>query len=152
MVISLTKIFILFGFFQSCIFHEFLEPNNSSNQTEPQDERLNNVTYLVEIFPIVSLAYIIQGFLPNIPNSPLNKSLVEMLLETNCFNYYLTEYDKGDKISLFNTIRYSGKSYPDFGDEEGCIEHKNAFLLICIKFDIKSLAFVYKTKIFVLKD
>ena len=133
MVISLTKIFILFGFFQSFIFHEFLEPSYLSNQTDPQDERLNNVTYLVEIFPIVSLAYIIQGFLPNIPNipnSPLNKSLVEMLLETNCCKDYLTKYDNGNKKSLFNTIRYSGKSYPDFGDEEGCIEHKNAFLLI----------------------
>ena len=148
MVISFLKIFILFAFFQLYYLHDFFDYSYLSNQlkNDSSDDILKNRTIeeLVQLMPVASLAYIIRGFLPNIPkiynsttNEPINIDLVKKLLNTSCFQNLLLEY-RSRKNQLFDTIRYSGKTYPDFGDEEGCIKKQNAFLLISINFDIKS--------------
>ena len=116
MVISFLKIFILFAFFFFFYLHDFFHYSYLSNQlkSDSSDDILEKKTIeeLVALFPVVSLAYIIRGFLPNIPeiynstaNKTINIDLVGKLLNTSCFQTYLDEYNKS-KEELFNTIRY----------------------------------------------
>ena len=144
MVISI-KIFILFIIYNFCYLHDYFDNNINekflSNQTSGNNT--DDKTDYVKIFPITYIAYIIKGILPNIsdiiPNtdSIINTDLPTLFIKSQCFGYYNIEYtENSNQELLFNTIRYSGKSYPDFGDEEGCISKKNAFLLISIKFDM----------------
>lgn len=148
MVFPFLKIFILFAFFQLYYLHDFFDYSYLSNQlkSDSSEDILDKKTIeeLVALFPVVSLAYIISGFLPKIPeiynttsNKTVNIDLVTTLMGTSCFQTLLKDYNNS-KEELFYTIRYSGKTYPDFGDEEGCIKKNNSFLLISINFDIKS--------------
>ena len=48
-------------------------------------------------------------------------------------NNYLTEKNVTKANFL---VKYSAKSFPDYGDEEGCLSHKNnAFILFTIKYN-----------------
>ena len=159
MVISFKKILILFIIYQLCylkesFFYNYDEevPSNHS----PQLIQNEQIVYYLQIFPIAYLAYIINNFIPFIPDSPnitdlfnninytnyTDNVLVNILMNTQCFNFYLRNYYSSNqtekKNMLFDTIRYSGKTYPDFGDEEGCIANNKSFLLICINLDLKS--------------
>ena len=109
------------------------------------NEDLNtNITIneAVSLFPIAYLAFIITQFLPNKTTSNSNVNLREYLIRSNCFKEYEEEYKKNININrnqlfnLFNTIHYSGKAYPDFGFEKGCIDNNNSFILINIIFNI----------------
>ena len=145
MVITLKIIFILFSFYKFCFLHDSFDNNLNDKFFSNQTSNNESIEYYVKIFPITYLAYIINGFLPNISTiipeekkKYFNISLPELFVSTPCFKSYLNQYYKSNVTLLFNTIRYSGKTYPDFGDEEGCITNNNAFLLICINFNIDS--------------
>ena len=101
-----------------------LDFNNDTSIDIPIDEA-------IKLFPISYLAYIIRGFLPNIIiNRNNNETILESVIKHDCFNYY-----EKNQTMLNDMIKYSGKSYPDFGEEDGCIRNGYAFLLFCIYFE-----------------
>ena len=60
-------------------------------------------------------------------------SLAMTLSKSNCLKNYFNEAN-ADKIT--NLVKYSSKSFPDFGDEEGCLAQNisNAFFLFSIDY------------------
>ena len=151
MVILLKIIFIIFiispltfskesysNFEEDLILHNSSQNSSDNSSDIPSNKSsdeipLNNF----QLFPIAYLSYIIKGFLPKFNGS--NDFLVAKLLGSECFTRYRREYNEKNTDSLFKTIRYSGKSYPDYGDEEGCIgkdDEKDIFMLFSIYFDV----------------
>ena len=156
MVISFKGIFIILIIYQlnfskesNCSNYDtnLILHNSSENQSDyPQN---NNTKNDFQLFPIAYLAYIISGFLPSFKNSNNSTNntynLVESLTRSKCFQQYNQSYYNNKTESLYKTIRYSGKSYPDYGDEEGCIgkdqEDNNinlTFILFSIYFNIST--------------
>ena len=115
---------------------------SSQNESDKDDDKISDF----KLFPIAYLAYIISGFLPSFGNSDSSKNkLVYSLTSSPCFQYYNQNYYDNETESLYKTIRYSGKSYPDYGDEEGCIGKDNednsanfTFILFSIDFNIST--------------
>ena len=64
-------------------------------------------------------------------------NLFDIIKSSYCFKNYFNEYQKtNDTTAIKQIIKYSAKSYPDFGDEEGCIRKNNSFVLFHINFNI----------------
>ena len=137
------KILLFFIIFQNCLFIQ----NNTTISYEDFENPINNetnITNTTEIdyehvpsyFIISYLSYIIQSFLPNQDPS----ALLKILNETDCFINYIDIYNETHDLSdIIKIIKYSGKSFPDFGDEKSCIEIAgNSFILFTIKYDVKS--------------
>ena len=112
---------------------------NNSNITDNNNTTEIGIKEAVELFPLSYFAYIIKGFLPDVFMSvnQTNKSAEDFILNHNCFRGYKDDFDHKINISIYNMIKYSGKSYPDFGDEDGCIRKNNSFVLFHIYFNIK---------------
>ena len=145
MIISLKIIFIIILIYslayskesnymkcdEDLILHNSLY--NSSEDKIYDDDIRNDF----KLFPIAYLTYIISGFLPTNENN--KEILVSGLIESECFIHYNESYYNNRKEALYGTIRYSGKSYPDYGDEEGCVGKGNdknfSFILFSIDFD-----------------
>ena len=157
MAISISHILIIFIYFSISFgmetinnnfnfnnYDELSQNNNFKNFELIEDQYLPpkiDIREAITLFPISYLTYIIKGFLPNITdsnkvnNSSNISSLVQDIMKSECFTNYIDEYQKNTSF-IYDIIRYSAKSYPDFGDEEGCISTKNAYLLLCISFNI----------------
>ena len=104
---------------------------------ENSNTSLFNIQEAVNLFPFAYLTFIIKQFLPN--ETYKENNIASFLMETSCFKEYKELFiNKTNRTQLYNTIRYSGKSYPDFGNEEGCIEKKNSFILISILFNVEN--------------
>ena len=110
--------------------HNF-ENNNYSQYNETNDNN-TSINEAISNFPASYLTYIIKGFLPKLKNQ--GEQIFEQIKNTSCFQYYFSTAQK----DLQKIIKYSGKSYPDFGDEEGCIREKMLFILFCISFKISN--------------
>ena len=156
MAISIYNIYIIFIYYSISFGMETinnklnlnnydeLSKNINFTSLEVEDQYLSpqiNIKEAITLFPISYLTYIIKGFLPNLTdstevnNSSNISSLVQYIMQSYCFANYFEEYQKNTSF-IYDIIRYSGKSYPDFGDEEGCISSKNAYLLLCISFNL----------------
>ena len=139
---SLKTAFIIYIFYIKTFFskskidesrlnNDFIEEYNCINSNRQQIQDINNKSY-VTYFPVAYLAYIIEGFLPEKIKNETEKDI----FNSSCFKYYLNNVNSTEGIEeIKNIIRYSAKSYPDFGDEEGCIRNDNAFILFYISFD-----------------
>ena len=93
----------------------------SLNQVSNQTDIMNAITYLGASYFALVLYEIIpdpEKFFLLIQSSPCLASLIS------------------NKTKFENTIRYSAKSFPDYGDEEGCININNAFLLLTLNYSI----------------
>ena len=124
---SLKISFILFIIYLSSYF---IKSNSDLNN----DTQKKNYEMAINFFPISYLAYIIKGFLPKIGNESF---LEDSIGNCSCFISYLNISNNSSDIEkILDIIRYSAKSYPDFGNEEGCINKKYAFLLFSIKFNM----------------
>ena len=149
---SYKIIFIIF-IFSKISSIQCLKINNNYNRQLSQNLSLiienyykttnNNQSNLdikeaIQLFPLSYLAYIIKGFLPDVNGSTYNISVEDYILSQKCFQDYKDDYIKGNSSTIYNMIKYSGKSYPDFGDEDGCIRKGYSFLLFYIYFNIKN--------------
>ena len=114
--------------------YNFVENDNLINDNYFQYNETNdkNIKEAISYFPASYLTYIIDGFLPKLKNQ--ESKIFKRIKKSSCFNYYFTE--RKDEIN--KVIKYSGKSYPDFGDEEGCIRNNMSFILFCIHFNINN--------------
>ena len=114
--------------------YNFAENDNLINDNYFQYNETNdkNIKEAISYFPASYLTYIIDGFLPKLKNQ--ESKIFKRIKKSSCFNYYFTE--RKDEIN--KVIKYSGKSYPDFGDEEGCIRNNMSFILFCIHFNINN--------------
>ena len=110
--------------------HYFENDYSQYKETNDNNETNENINETISNFPAAYLTYIIKGFLPKLKNQ--GEQIFEKIKSTSCFNYYFT---KGIN-DIQNIIKYSGKSYPDFGDEEGCLRVNMSFILFCISFNI----------------
>ena len=128
MQFSLKISFILFIIYLKAYFIKSNSDLNNDNQ---------NDTYktAIKYFPISYLAYIIKGFLPKKGDSNF---LGEAIANCSCFKSLTISNNPLDIKKVHDSIKYSAKSYPDFGNEEGCINEKYAFLLFSIKFNINN--------------
>ena len=117
--------------FSSSSFHSFcneyqgIYSKNKTNETdEAYDSKLNNsIKYLAPSY----FALIIKEIIPNTSN------FGEFIKDSECLNNYFSEKNF---TKVNHLIKYSGKSFPDFGDEEGCLSHStNAFILFTIKYN-----------------
>ena len=130
---NMIKILIFFKLFQS-----FLSiPNDIFLSYENLVPNINNETNTTfkepEYFIISYLAYIIKSFLPQ--QNP--DALYSILNGTKCFKKYTENYNRTSNLSdIIKTIKYSGKTYPDYGDEQSCIEANNSFILFTINFTV----------------
>ena len=106
--------------------------NDNFTENNETNDKYNEVEEAISYFPASYLTYIIDGFLPKIANKP--NYIFHKITDTSIFKYYYEE----NKNEIKNVIKYSGKSYPDFGDEEGCIRNNMAFILFCIHFNINN--------------
>ena len=113
----------------SSSFHNFFkeyEINNNQNQavkTNITDKLVNAITYL----PASYFSLIIKEIVPQSSN------FTQFLKGSYCLSNYLTEKNVTKANFL---VKYSAKSFPDYGDEEGCLSHKNnAFILFTIKYN-----------------
>ena len=149
---SYKIIFIIF-IFSKISSIQCLKINNNYNRQLSQNLSLiienyykttnNNQSNLdikeaIQLFPLSYLAYIIKGFLPDVNESTYNISVEDYILSHECFQDYKKDYINGSSSTIYNMIKYSGKSYPDFGDEDGCIRKGYSFLLFYIYFNIKN--------------
>ena len=64
---------------------------------------------------------------------PEPKKLVHVLSNSPCLKNY---FEKNDTEKIEALVKYSSKSFPDFGDEEGCVnpESNNTFFLYTIEY------------------
>ena len=68
---------------------------------------------------------------------PDPQKMTGLLTKSNCLSKYFTE---GNRTKSIDLIKYSSKSFPDYGDEEGCLsmDKDYAFLLFTLKYYIKN--------------
>ena len=68
---------------------------------------------------------------------PDREKITDLLTKSKCLSKYFAEEDH-EKVN--DLIKYSSKSFPDFGDEEGCLsrEKNYAFLLFTLNYYIKN--------------
>ena len=68
---------------------------------------------------------------------PDRDNFIGFIANSDCLKRYLGDTN-GTKI--MNLIKYSAKSFPDYGDEEGCLSNSsdNAFLLLTIKYYVNN--------------
>ena len=68
---------------------------------------------------------------------PDPQKMTGLLTKSNCLSKYFTE---GNQTKIIDLIKYSSKSFPDYGDEEGCLsmDKDYAFLLFTLKYYIKN--------------
>ena len=116
----------------------FFDNENYSQYNETDDNK-DIIKEAISYFPASYLTFIIKGFLPKLKNQ--EDQIFKQIQKTSCFQYYFNK----SKEDFENIIKYSGKSYPDFGDEEGCIRNDMAFFLFCIHFNINN-SFNYEGK------
>ena len=109
-------------------------PSNFYEKNDYFSSEYFTIDEAITIFPVAYLAYIINGFLPASSNN-VNGIANIIMSKSKCFRNLLIQY-KSDPKFIYNSIRYSGKTYPDFGDEEGCISNNQSFVLFCISFNI----------------
>ena len=100
-----------------------------SNET---NDNIDIIKEAISDFPASYLTYIIKGFLPKLKDQ--GDQLFEEISKTQCFNYYFNQ----SKNNISNIIKYSGKSYPDYGDEGGCVDNNMFFILFCMRFNINN--------------
>ena len=113
--------------------------NDNFSQYNETDNNKEIIKEAISYFPASYLTFIIKGFLPKLKNQ--EDQIFKQIQNTSCYQYYLNK----SKEDFENIIKYSGKSFPDFGDEEGCIRNDMAFILFCIHFNINNL-FNYEGK------
>ena len=135
---NMIKIIIFLILFQNFLFN----PNNTTLSYEDFGSELDNEKNITERdysktpsdFVVSYLAYIIESFIPGV----LSKFQKFENLNQTCFKQYLDNYNDTLNLSeIKQVIKYSGKSYPDFGDEKSCIDKENAFILFNIKFNVE---------------
>ena len=121
--------------------HQNLENNNgviptddcrtfeSFNQVSNQSEDIEKaVLYLGPSY----FALIIKEI---IPNENMVTSFIE---QSDCLSNYFKERNQ---VKIRQLLKYSAKSFPDYGDEEGCLSQKNsnnAFLLFTMNYYVNN--------------
>ena len=99
------------------------------NQVSNQSEDIRNaVMYLGPSY----FALIIKEIIPN------ENMVISFIEQSDCLGNYFQEKNQ-DKIRQL--LKYSAKSFPDFGDEEGCLSQKNsnnAFLLFTMNYYVNN--------------
>ena len=113
----------------SSSFQTFINKYNSNfKQNHENDTNINDrVKIAVKYLPASYFTLIIKEIVPQSSN------FTQFLKGSYCLNNYLTEQNE-TKANLL--VKYSAKSFPDYGDEEGCLSHKNnAFILFTIKYN-----------------
>lgn len=63
---------------------------------------------------------------------PSSIKLEDYISRVTCLSKYFNESNQKKVIDL---VKYSAKSFPDFGEEDGCIRNNNSFILFTIKYD-----------------
>jgi len=109
----------------------FFDNDNYSQYNETDDNK-DIIKEAISSFPASYLTFIIKGFLPKLKNK--ENQIFEQIKSTSCFKYYF----RNPQNDFKNIIKYSGKSYPDFADEEGCLRNNMTFILFCIHFNINN--------------
>ena len=77
-------------------------------------------------------ALIIKEIIPN------ESMVITFIEKSSCFGSYF-QVQNQDKIKQL--LKYSAKSFPDYGDEEGCLSQKdsdNAFILFALNYYVKN--------------
>ena len=113
----------------SLSFQNFINKyNNNFNQNHANDSNMpDKVKIAIKYLPASYFTLIIKEIVPQSSN------FTQFLKGSYCLNNYLTEQNE-TKANLL--VKYSAKSFPDYGDEEGCLSHKNnAFILFTIKYN-----------------
>ncbi len=116
--------------FQAEYFQEFYNYDEEYRDGY-ENKTLIEYSDVPKFFSASYLAYIITSFLPHSNNEEMFKYIVN----GECFQRYLVSYtETNDNSDIMNIIRFSGKSYPDFGNEAGCLKENNSFILFYIQF------------------
>ena len=94
------------------------------NEEQNDTDTLRNA---LEYLPSSYFALIIKEIIPD------SNEFINFIAGSDCLKRYLGDTN-GSKI--MNLIKYSSKSFPDYGDEEGCLSNNsdNAFILLTIKY------------------
>ena len=63
---------------------------------------------------------------------PSSIKLEDYISRVTCLSKYFNE---SNQKKVKDLVKYSAKSFPDFGEEGGCISNNNSFILFTIKYD-----------------
>ena len=100
-----------------------LSTNDTTNDTDIQ----RAIKYLAPSY----FALIVREIIPD------PERITNLLTKSTCLSKYFAE---GNDTKIIDLIKYSSKSFPDYGDEEGCLsmEKNYAFLLFTLNYYIKN--------------
>ena len=137
------KVFCAYTFLSICLINNncfndiqsYSFCNNTQNNFNQLIENIQkddpyNISEIKNYLAPSYFALAIQELLPG---------FVEYVKTMDCFGEYLSELNYSKMKDL---ITYSSKYFPDFGDEENCLEegnNNNAFILFVIKYDIHNI-------------
>ena len=118
---------LIFIYISSILISHSLE----ENEKDPYEEciRIYNNTNICDALLFLSPSYFAL-VIKEIIQDP--SKLLNFLLNSKCLKNYFTEKDA---YKFKDIVKYSSKSFPDFGDEEGCLSQRNnAFFLYTIEY------------------
>ena len=97
-----------------------------------EEETVIKLRYAVKFLPASYFARILTEIIPTKGN------FTERIIGSDCMHFFIEKLNN-TKLDdyLKYLIKYSAKSFPDYGDEEGCIaKDEMEFLLFTIKYEI----------------
>ena len=105
-------------------FHNLDSINNSTNYNS--NDSITNITNAVRYFAPSYFTLIIREIIPH-------QDFSKFFNESTCLRKYFKEQND---TKIKDLVKYSAKSFPDFGDEEGCISKNknNVFFLFTIDY------------------
>ena len=140
-ILSKIIFIILFLFITPSISTKFNEISSSDFLTyceESQNNIFQNQNYKSESNNITindTAKYLAPSYFALIVKEivPKGSNLTDFIKNSTCLKKYFME-ENYTKIA--DLVKYSAKSFPDYGDEEGCLSHNNnAFVLFAVKYN-----------------
>ena len=89
-------------------------PENTDEQ--PKEPTKDDINYSKKLIPPSYFALLVKEIIPDLEKN------ITFLMNNRCFMKYFGEKNYSKVNDL---VKYSSKSFPDFGDEDGCILKKN---------------------------
>ena len=102
---------------------------NELNQADFNNNFTYNISHAIKFLAPSYFALIIKEIIA------INKTTFDFVKNSECLLGYL--YDKTN-TKMADLVKYSAKTYPDFGDEDGCFSNYDKdyrFILFTIKYD-----------------
>ena len=129
----------------SVLSYPYISNNNFYNDDNPlfyqiyNEIDINDTNYTIPYNVSQAVIYLAPSYFTLIIKEIVPEStVIEFLRKSKCLNQYFIERNT---TKILEIVKYSAKSYPDYGDEDGClsINTNNAFILFTIKYDFHNI-------------